>query len=281
NGDLLVQVDGESVVQRKPVAYQAHGGFRKSVDARYRLVTRNTVAFELGLYDPRGTLVIDPVLSYSTFLGGNSDDDARAIATDSAGNVYITGSTTSTNFPTVTPTQGLPGHQDPDVTTSDAFVTKLNASGTALLFSTYLGGADDDISNAIAVDNTGNVLIAGVTASSAFPTTGGAVRRTCSVATNGSCLDAFVAKLNATGAALIYSTYLGGTGDDEARGLAVDLLGNAYVTGKTASANFPLTNGVFSTDAASGGFVTKLSPNGAIVYSTNLGSGSGAAEPNG
>jgi hypothetical protein len=280
-GDLLVRVNEASVVQRKPVAYQEYRGLRKSIDARYRLVDRNTVAFELGSYDPRAILVIDPVLAYSTFLGGNGDDDARAIATDSTGSVYITGSTSSTNFPTVTPIQAVPGNQNPDVTTGDAFVTKLNASGTAILFSTYLGGADDDISNAIAVDSAGNVLIAGVTASSAFPTTGGAVRRTCSVAANGSCLDAFVAKLNATGSTLIYSTYLGGTGDDEARGIAVDSVGNAYVTGKTASANFPVTGGAFSTDGTSGGFVTKLTPAGAVVYSTYLGAGSGAAEPNG
>src|SRR5262249_10294613 len=112
-GDLLVQVNGANVVQQKPVAYQEYLGRRKSIDARYRLIAQNTVAFELGPYDQRRALVIDPVLAYSTFLGGNGDDDARAVATDSAGNVYITGSTTSTNFPTVTPLQSVPGNQDP------------------------------------------------------------------------------------------------------------------------------------------------------------------------
>src|SRR5205823_3481986 len=141
----------------------------------------------------------------------------------------------------VAPVQGTPGNQDPDVNDNDAFISKLNASGTALLFSTYLGGADDDVSNAIAIDASGNIIVAGYTASSAFPTTAGAVRRTCNVATGGSCFDVFVAKLNPTGNALIYSTYLGGTGDDEARGVAVDSSGNTYVTGKTASTNFSIT----------------------------------------
>ena len=235
DGDLVIEVQGGSVVQRKPVGYQEYFGIRRPIEAQYRLIAPNTVTFQTGAYDHRRTLVIDPILSYSTFLGGNGDDDARAIATDSAGNVYITGSTTSSNFPTVAAVQGTPGNQDPNVNDNDAFVTKLNASGTALLFSTYLGGADDDVSNAIAVDASGNVIIAGSTASSAFPTTSGALRRTCNIATGGNCFDAFVAKLNPIGNALVYSTYLGGTGDDEARGVAVDSSGNAYVTGKTAS----------------------------------------------
>jgi Beta-propeller repeat len=275
-GDLLVQVDGTAVVQQKPVVYQEYG---KTIDGQYRLISANTVGFDVGPYDHSKALIIDPVLSYSTFLGGNGDDDPRSIATDAAGNVYITGSTTSTDFAAVGPIQ--PGNQDPTGATSDAFVMKLNASGTALLYSTYLGGADDDVANKIAVDAAGNAIIAGWTTSLSFPTTAGALSRVCSVAAGGSCLDAFVAKLNAEGSALAYSTYLGGTGDDQARGLAVDSGGNAYITGTTASTNFPVTGGALSTDASSGAFVTKLSVGGAMVYSTYLGAGSGAAEPNG
>ena len=174
NGDLAIQVHGGNVIQRKPVAYQEYFGIRKPVDTQYRLTAQNTVGFQVGPYDQNRTLVIDPILSYSTFLGGNGDDDARAIATDSAGNVYIAGTTTSSNFPTVAPVQGIPGNQDPTVNDTDAFVTKLNAAGNVLLFSTYLGGADDDAANAIAVDSSGNVIVAGSTASSAFPTTSGA-----------------------------------------------------------------------------------------------------------
>src|SRR4029450_11335585 len=161
----------------------------------YRLISANTVGFDVGRYDHSETLVIDPILSYSTFLGGNGVDDARSIATDSTGSVYITGSTTSTNFPGVGAIQSFPCNLDTFVDTSDAFVMKLNASGTALLYSTYLGGADDDVSNNIAVDAAGNAIIAGWTASLSFPTTAGAIRRVCSIATGGSCFDAFVAKL--------------------------------------------------------------------------------------
>src|SRR5262249_40624129 len=155
-------------------------------------------------------------------IGGDGIDDPRSIATGSTGSVYVTGSTTSTNFSAVGAVQPGPGNFDPTAGTTDAFLMKLNAFGTALLLATYLGGGDDDVSNKIAVDATGNAIIAGWTASLSFPTTPGALSRACSVATGGSCLDAFITELNPTGSALVYSTYLGGSGDDQARGLAVD-----------------------------------------------------------
>jgi hypothetical protein len=166
-GDLLVQVHGTTVVQQKPFVYQDHRGVRQTIDGQYRLISANTVGFDVGHYDHGEALVIDPILSYSTFLGGNGDDDARSIATDPTGSVYITGSTTSTDFPAVSAIQPAAGN--PAADTSDAFVMKLNASGTALLYSTYLGGADDDVSNNIAVDAAGNAIIAGWTASLSFP----------------------------------------------------------------------------------------------------------------
>jgi hypothetical protein len=281
-GNLVLRANNSEIVQHKPVVYQKLRGSRKEIQGQYRLAAVNTVSFEVGPYDHSATLIIDPVLSYSTFLGGsNGDDDARAVATDSSGNVYVTGSTTSTNFQTLGPVQATAGSQDPEAGLSDAFVTKLNAAGTALIYSTYLGGTSDDDSNTIAVDSSGSAIIAGSTGSTDFPTTAGAIRRTCNMASSGSCFDAFVAKLNAAGSALVFSTYLGGTSDDEARGIAIDSSGNAYVTGKSASTNFPTTSGAFSTDASSGGFVTKLSAIGAIVYSTYLGAGTGTTEPKG
>jgi photosystem II stability/assembly factor-like uncharacterized protein len=144
-----------------------------------------------------------------------------------------------------------------------------------MIYSKYLGGSDDDNSNAIAVDSSGNVIIAGSTASTDFPTTANAIRRNCNKAADGSCLDAFVAKLNAAGSALVYSTYLGGTSDDDARGVALDPSGNAYVAGKTSSLDFPTTTSSFS-NPSSGGFVTKLNPAGTMVYSTYCPSGQGA-----
>jgi photosystem II stability/assembly factor-like uncharacterized protein len=282
-GNLVLHVRDAQVVQLKPVVYQDIAGVRREIRAEYRLLSHNTIGFEIAPYDRNRTLVIDPVLSYSTYLGGSDgDDDARAVAADSSGNIYIAGTTTSTNFPTRAAFQGNAGSQDPEAEVTDAFVTKLNAAGTALVYSTYIGGTNDDEAGAIAVDSAGNVAIAGSTASTNdFPTTPGALRRTCNLGSNGSCLDAFVAKLNSTGSALIYSTYLGGTGDDDARGVAVDSSGGAYVTGRTTSTNFTTTAGAFSTDSSTGGFVTKLSATGALVYSTYFGAGSGAADPKG
>jgi uncharacterized protein (TIGR03437 family) len=228
------------------------------------------VGLEIAAYDVSIPLVIDPVLIYSTYLGGSATDSGNAIAVDSLGNAYVTGSTASLNFPTVTPLQVAGGAPD-----ADAFVSKLNASGTALLYSTYLGGGNDDQGNGIAVDASGNAYVTGWTLSTNFPTTAGAVQTT-----SGGANDAFVTKLNSTGTAIAYSTYLGGNGNDVANGIAVDSSGSAYVTGITNSSNFPTTSGAFqtafgggSTPASNGdAFVTKLNTTGtAFSYSTYLG----------
>src|SRR5262249_7422111 len=155
-------------------------------------------------------LVIDPVLAYSTYLGGSGDDAGNGIAVDGAGNVYVTGSTASTDFPTQNPVQGTYGGGVciPNACT-DAFVTQLNAAGTALVYSTYLGGNDNDVGIGIAVDSSGSAYVTGSTSSANFPTTAGAYQRT-----SGGFEDAFVAKLSPAGSTLVYSTYLGGSDDD-------------------------------------------------------------------
>ena len=177
----------------------------------------------------------------------------------------MTGTTHSTDFPTTPgPSRRPIGGND------DAFVTKLNPTGTALVYSTYLGGTSDDYGYGIAVDTAGNAYVTGYTASTNFPTTPGAFQTTY----GGGSDDAFVTKLNPTGTALVYSTYLGGTDSDGGYGIAVDSAGNAYVTGYTASTNFPTTPGAFQTTFGGNGdaFVTKLNPTGtALVYSTYLG----------
>jgi hypothetical protein len=209
-------------------------------------------------------------LIYSTYLGNPVRDAGTGIAVDAAGNAYVTGFTSSSNFPT-TPgafqtTYG--GGFD------NAFVTKVNPMGTALIYSTYLGGSSMDLGNAIAVDAAGNAYVTGHTSSSNFPTTPGAFQ------THLSGANAFVTKLNAAGAAPVYSTYLGGSGFDEGRGIAVNAAGNAYLTGNTGSSNFPTTPGAFQT-VPGGVFVTKLNAGGtALVYSTYLG-GSGHDGANG
>lgn len=205
---------------------------------------------------------------YLTYLGGTGDDQASDLAVDSAGNVYLTGFTSSLNFPTLTPVQAANGG------VYDAFVAKLDPSGAALVYSTYLGGSGYETifsGGGIALDSTGNAYVTGSTFSLNFPTVN-ALQPTL----RGS-EDAFVAKLNAGGSALVFSTYLGGDGNDKSSDLAVDTAGNVYVAGATFSSNFPTANAFQS--AFGGGdrdaFVTKLNAQGsAIVYSTFLGGGS-------
>jgi hypothetical protein len=298
-GDLVLHAAGGDVRLRKPVLYQEVEGVRREIAAGYVLGsgippgaggTRGVprarfsrsgvptpalhrqsetveVSFEVGAYDRAQALVIDPVLVYSTYLGGSSEDYGFGIAVDSAGNAYVTGRTASTNFPTASPLQAAYGGSD-----WDAFVAKLNAAGSALVYSTYLGGSgSDELGFGIAVDSAGNAYVAGQTTSTNFPTASPLQ------AASGGGYDAFVAKLNAAGSALLYSTYLGGSGGDFGQGIAVDSSGNAYVMGRTNSTNFPTASPLQATYGGAGdAFVAKLNAAGsALVYSTYLG-GSGS-----
>ena len=274
-GDLVIHTAAGTLRQQKPFIYQEVGGVRKEIPGGYVLTGEHQVGFKVAPHEASRALVIDPVLSYSTYLGGGADDRGRAIAVDADGNAYLTGRTFSPDFPT---TAGafqttLPGHS--------AFVTKLNPTGSALVYSTYLGGNNSEVGYGIAVDSAGNAFVTGNTNSSNFPTTPTAVQPTFGGdVSNGG--DAFVTQLDAAGSALLYSTYLGGSGLDEGSAIAVDPAGNAYVTGLTQSGNFPTTLGAFQTTPASGssGFVTKLNPAGSVslIYSTYLpGPGTGIA----
>jgi len=207
---------------------------------------------------------------YSTYLGGSGDDQGLGIAVDSAGSAYVTGNTSSTNFPTMNPLQAaLDG-------SGDVFVTKLNPTGSALVYSTYLGGSGADGGSGIAVDSAGNTYVLGTTTSTDFPTTPGAFQPTF-----GGFEDIFVSKINPTGSALVYSTYLGGSsGDVAGRGIAVDSASNAYVAGATGSRDFPTTPGAIRNKCldfckTGDAILSKLNAAGsALVYSTYLG-GSG------
>jgi hypothetical protein len=206
-------------------------------------------------------------LAYSTYLGGTADDYVKEIALGAAGNAYVTGVTHSSPFPT---TAGA--FQTTFGGFIDAFATKLSVDGGSLVYSTYLGGAEDDYGQGIAVDSSGNAYISGDTHSTTFPTTPGAFHTTAS-----GQMDAFVTKLNAIGSAPVYSTYLGAGGNDYGIGIAVDASGYAYVTGHTFSGNFPTTTGAFQTALAgiTDAYATKLNLDGSgLVYSTYLG-GSG------
>ncbi len=199
-------------------------------------------------------------LVYSTFLGGFDIDDALSIAVDGAGNAYVGGETGSSNFPVTSGAFDTTRNGE-----YDAFVTKLNAAGSALVYSTFLGGSLVDFVWNTKVDAAGNAYVVGSTRSADFPTVAGSFDTT----QNGE-FDAFAAKLNPAGSALVYSTFLGGSGFDSAMGLAVDAGGNAYVAGGTGSADFPTTAGAFDTTSG-GGFITKLNSSGsALVYSTFL-----------
>jgi hypothetical protein len=327
-GDLILSAD---VRLLKPRAYQEVNSVQKEIPSRYILKGENRVAFALGHYNHSLPLVIDPVLSFSTYLGGSSDEAAYGVVTDSSGNSYVAGYTTSIDFPATpgaykgasqgslydafvakySPTGALIyatylGGSGDDIAygiavdssgnayitgsttstdfpvtsgtlrnvyqggSSDAFVAKMNAAGNGLLYSTYLGGSGDDIGYAIALDAADEATVAGSTSSTDLPVNVGAY----GPSNGGGLTDAFVARLNAAGTVLIYSTYLGGAGEDVAYGVAVDTAGNAYVTGYTESNNFPTTSGVAQRVEAGGydAFVTVLNPYAtAPLYSTLLG----------
>jgi hypothetical protein len=213
-------------------------------------------------------------LAYSTYLGGGGDDYGYSITIDGSGNAYITGETWSSNFPTTA--GAFDTSYNGGVPYTDVFVTKLNASGTAVVYSTYLGGGSDDAGSGITVDGSGNAYITGDTLSFDFPTTPGAFDTLFNG--GGYYNDVFVAKLNSSGTVVVYSTFLGGGSSDYGNGIAIDGSGNAYITGYTGSDDFPTTPGASDTiyNGNSDVFVTKLNPGGtAVVYSTYLGGGSG------
>jgi hypothetical protein len=269
SGNLILSSAAGDVLLHKPVAYQQQNGARQAVNARFILKANNQVGFKLGNYDRSRELVIDPSVSYSysTYLGGNGNDEGFGIAFDGSGNAYVTGQTASQNFPGTS--GGFTG-------TAQVFVTKINSSGSSLVYSTYVGGsgANGDSGNAIAVDSSGNAFVTGGTTSTDFPTTGGAFQTTL----KGTTGNAFVFKLNSSGA-IAYSTYLGGTGEDIALGIAVDSTGDVYTVGRTSSTDFPTQNPIqlHLAGTSTNGFVTKLNSSGTapLVYSTYLGGGNG------
>jgi hypothetical protein len=284
-GDLAIKLpDGGQLIQKKPIVYQEITGQRLARQGKFR-VEKHTAqcvyGFEVAAYDNQYPLVIDPVLSYSSYLGGSKSDYSYGIAVDRDGNVYVTGETSSDNFPIQNAFQSnLAGEGF-----SDAFVTKINPSNVgyaSLVYSTYLGGGNADIGNAIAVDSEGNVYVTGETRSDNFPTQNAFQ----SDLAGGSLSDAFVTKLNAAGNVLVYSTYFGGSYGyyEFGRGIAVDSEGNAYVTGRAYSLDFPTTPGAFKTEGYYDPFVAKIDTSkvgaASLVYSTRLGGGIKVEEAN-
>ncbi len=316
-GDLVVKAGGTEYRHRRPMVYQEIAGQRLAVAGKW-IFDGKEASFRIGHYDRAKALVIDPPLVYSTYqggsgldfayaiavdsigntyvtgslgsndfvgsirgtedvfvikinpngssklyttiLGGGGPDEGHGIAVDAQGNAYITGSSGSLDFPTKNAIQPKTGGS------GDAFLTKLSATGSALIYSTYLGGSAIDTAAGVAIDTAGSAYIVGTTFSSDFPT------RAAYQASKGAQQDAFIAKITPKGDVLTYATYLGGNNVDEGNGIAVDAAGNAYITGYTASTNFPLQSPFRGSNGGVDAFVTKMNPAGsALVYSTYLG----------
>lgn len=326
DGNLLLHVGNGEVQFQKPVIYQLVEGKKQTIDGRYVRTGEKEVGFKVASHDTRTPLIIDPILSYSTYVGGSSYDYATAVAVDAAGNSYVAGYTYSSDFPLQNPYDRSLGHSDEDV-----FVAKLDPTGSALVYSTYLGGQKSfDFATGIAIDAATNIYVTGMTNGTDFPVTAGAYetgvagggafvtklsatgnslvystyilgvtapRITLDAAGNvyltGSATPAFsttagafqgtsanpggttafVAKLNASGTAMAYATFIGGSGADTGKGVAVDAQGNAYVAGSTTSDDFPTARPLQATRQGNlDGFISKLNSLGtALVYSTYLG----------
>ncbi len=273
NGDLVLSTKNGDLHFQSPVIYQESNGRRTTLNGKYRVSGSSQVGFTVASHDSSKNLVIDPVLVYSTYLGGSSDDQIADIAVDANGNAYVTGYTESSDFPLADP-----GSLPPSAW--HVFVAKIDPTGSNLIYADYLGGSSFDFGYAIALDSSKNVVITGNTCSANFPT----VNPYQSTLTG--CFNAFLSKISADGASLLYSTYLGGAGNEQVYGLGVNASDEMYIAGSTSSTDFPVVNAYQATVdpnelAAYGtyGFVTKFSADGSsLVYSTFFGGSSNTGD---
>ena len=260
NGDLIARSAGSELRELAPEIFQETAAGRVHVAGRYRLIDERAAGFEVDSYDASLPLVIDPVISYSTYLGGTGISAVTGLAVDAGGSLYVTGWTEALDFPIVGAVQAA------NQGGVDVFVAKFSPTGTALLYATYIGGSGDDRGAAIAVDSNGQAYVTGATASSNFPLAA-AIRTGL-----GGSKTAFVLKLNAVGNILLFSTYFGGTNWETGNAIALDGAGNVYVAGDTLSANFPVLNALQSTiGGGMDAFVTGLTSEGQLSFSTFLG----------
>ncbi len=301
HGDLVLSVAGGEVELQKPVVYQNVNGERREIAATYTLTGNNRAAFNVGSYDRSQPLILDPVLNYSTYLGGSAGDVGFAIAVDGSGNAFIAGETFSTDFP---PGTKVYSSTSPSPNNGASFVAELNPAGTQLLYSTYLAGTNSnqfESANGIAVDSGGKIYVTGGTFSNNFPTTSSGFKNGMNAgAVNGT---SYIAKLDPAvngPTSLLYSSYIGGTngtglfGGDFGQAIAVDANGIAYVAGYTDSTpsttvsslpNFPIVNGFQTTLNSTNGnaFLAKIdttkSGSPSLIYSTYVGGAGAHAAP--
>lgn len=273
SGSLVINIETWDYQKREltltdssPYCYQTIEGIKKDISARYLILNEREVVFSVTDYDPRYPLVIESEPAYFGTSVGSIGFPDHPLSFDSEGNAYLTGSTFSSYFPAKLDSDQI------DAMRSNAFVTKLDPTGTKCLYTTYVGGRGSDNAGDIAVDDEGNVYVTGFSDSNDFPITSGIFQPKLAGRET-----AFVTKLNPTGSSLVYSTYLGGEKSSTGYGIAVDLAGNAYVTGKTSSQTFPTTPGAYRISCSKkqycdNVFITKLNPTGtSLIYSTYLG----------
>ncbi len=288
DGTAVVETRLGEVVLHQPVSYQMIAGQRKMVASSYEMRGAKELVIHLGAYDASEALVIDPTLTYSTYIGGSQEDNIYAVAADTNGNAYVAGLSNSTNYPIV---NGIISGNPSGGATTAGVVSEINAAGSALVFSTYLGGSGNgfgglgngDAAYGIAVDAAGNVYVTGGTVSTNFPVTSSGFQQSLgSFSSSLASENAFLSVLSAGGITLSYSTYIGGSVSDLGTGVDVDGSGNAYVVGGSFSPDFPVTGNAFQTfspsSLESSGFLTKVATtqfgSASLVYSTYIGGSS-------
>jgi hypothetical protein len=292
-GELVLSLEGNEICFHRPVIYQEVNGGRRSISGGYRIEDASTVTFSIGQYDRNLPLVIDPILAYSGYFGGNFGDVALGVKVDSSGFIYIAGETLSRKWPFTL--VGADTNFNGGRFNGDGFVAKLSNDASNLIYFTYIGGSEDDGVLDLALDNLGNPYITGFTDSTNFPTLNAAfpkIRGFRDPTFHTYPSDAFVAELNPTDGSLIYSTYLGGSRADVAGAITVDANRNVFVTGYTYSSDFPTNSTVFSnvltvigyTNKVSGSndiFVAEIAPDGQGVKYLTLFGGTGLDEGEG